>query len=48
MGVESVEVKDGSSWKWQSFEEETMINLNRSLTDVVNLEGNWQRLVSGQ
>ena len=48
VGVESVEVKDGSSWKWQSFEEETMINLNRSLTDVVNLEGNWQRLVSGQ
>lgn len=35
-------------WKWRSFEEETMINLNRSLTDVVNLEGSWQRLVSGQ
>ena len=25
-----------------------MINLSRSLADVVNLEGNWQRLVSGQ
>ena len=46
--MEWVEVKDGSPWKWRSFEEETMINLNRSLTDVVNLEGNCLRLVSGQ
>lgn len=32
----------------ETFEDETMVNLSRSLTDDVDLHGNWQRLVSGQ
>lgn len=31
----------------EASEEETIINLGRSLTNNIDLEGNWQRLVSG-